>query len=393
MSIRWRHGRPIVEVYDPATKAKRHVRPAEFDMEPPPPGASQRTLERWARRLEAAAEAQIAERRRSAREETCAAFGARWTTDFPRGESTNKHNEERISAFITDPEFAARTVRSITKPEARAWGRRNKGRVSAVRAMFSDAVDEGLSDENPFAGVEQARTKGREDITVLTKDEVARLAEIALEVYGPDAFGRDVAAMVTWGAYTCCRPGETFAARYSRLSGDTYDLRVQFNSTLGKETPPKHGSTGVIFVPEEAQRAVLDKPRRLGDDLMFRTKRGHQFRQGSLHHAWSLLRTAFVAELPASHHLRQRLAIDPEDRLDFYELRHFGASYMLNVLEIEPWIIGEQLRHHDGGALVLKLYGHREHQVAIDRIRRAFGGNVRDLRDAGDVPKANGEAG
>ena len=77
----------------------------------------------------------------------------------------------------------------------------------------------------------------------------------------------------------------------------------------------------------------------------------------------------------------QRLAVDSEDRLNFYELRHFGASYMLNVLEIEPWVIAEQLRHSDGGALVLELYGHPDHKEAIRRIRRAFsGGDVRGLR-------------
>jgi integrase len=77
--------------------------------------------------------------------------------------------------------------------------------------------------------------------------------------------------------------------------------------------------------------------------------------------------------------------VDPKDWMDFYELRHFGASYMLNDLEIEPWIIAEQLRHKDGGKLVLKLYGHPDRRKAIDRMRRAFGGNVRQLRaDSGD---------
>ena len=54
-----------------------------------------------------------------------------------------------------------------------------------------------------------------------------------------------------------------------------------------------------------------------------------------------------------------------EDRFDFYELRHFGASYMLNVLGLEPWVIAEQLRHTDGGALVVELYGHPERGKAI----------------------------
>jgi integrase len=93
------------------------------------------------------------------------------------------------------------------------------------------------------------------------------------------------------------------------------------------------------------------------------------------------VRAAFVAGLPKTHPLRQRLAADPGDRLDFHELRHFGASYMLNVLELEPWVIAEQLRHSDGGKLVIELYGHPDRRKAIDRIRRAYtGAQVTELR-------------
>jgi hypothetical protein len=165
------------------------------------------------------------------------------------------------------------------------------------------------------------------------------------------------------------RRGRPLAAARSRRRRAK---RAALDSTLGRETIPKHNSSGLIYVPEPAQRAVLDKARRLGDDLIFRTKRGQQFRQESLHRVWAPVRDAFTAKLPDAHHLRERLAVDPEDRLDFYELRHFGASYMLNVLELEPWVIAEQLRHSDGGALVLELYGHPDRREAIRRIRRAY---------------------
>jgi hypothetical protein len=139
-------------------------------------------------------------------------------------------------------------------------------------------------------------------------------------------------------------------------------------------------------VPEPARAAVLDRPRRLADDLMFRTARGRQFSAPSWHYTWQPVRAAFVAGLPKTHPLRQRLAADPGDRLDFHELRHFGASYMLNVLELEPWVIAQQLRQSDGGALVLKLYGHPERRVAIDRLRRAFSGQpvTQRLDSSGD---------
>jgi hypothetical protein len=92
--------------------------------------------------------------------------------------------------------------------------------------------------------------------------------------------------------------GKRFATRYSLLEGDTNHLRAQCSVKLGRETAQKYNGVA-LYVPEPAQRAVLNKPRRLGDDLMFRTKRGRQFRQESLHRAWTPVRAAFMAQLPA----------------------------------------------------------------------------------------------
>lgn len=385
MSIRWRGGRPIVEVYDPVAKRKRHVKAAKFGIEPPPADASTRTLERWARRLEARALAERDEARPSRRDETCESFAARWADDFDghtergRSEATRLLNAERVARFAR--QFAGRTLRSIERTEARAFAQDNPSHVAALRAMFNDAVEDRLADDNPFARLGLAQSRGRADIVVLTHEEVDDLSATARAVHG-HAFGDEVAAMIQWGAYTCCRPGETFAARYSRLDGDTYDVREQFNSRLRREAEPKHGSVGLIYVPEPARAAVLERPRRLADDLMFRTTTGRQFNAPSWHYTWDPVRTAFVAKLAATHPLRQRLKADPRDRLDFYELRHFGAAYMLNVLELEPWVIAQQLRQSDGGALVLKLYGHPDRRVAIERLRRAFVGRpVTELRD------------
>jgi integrase len=247
--------------------------------------------------------------------------------------------------------------------------------------MFSDAKDDGLVDENMFARLGHKKNTGREDITVLTRKEVEQLARIAERVHGGD-FGLEFGAMIEWAAYTMMRPGEICAARHSLLDGDTYHLRRQFNSTVRRETAPKHNSTGTIYVPEPALEAIRRKPRRIDDDLIFRTVRGNQFRQESIHRAWAPVRAAFTETLPTTHHLRLRLDEDPKDQLDFYELRHFGASYMLNDLEIEPWVIAEQLRHTDGGVLIVQLYGHPSRMKAIEIMRRAHGGNIARIEDA-----------
>lgn len=381
MSVRIKNGRPVVEIYDATSATKRHVTREEMralGFDPP-------TTMRQARRVEREV---LAARERGAlfgHEETIGAFATRWPDDYRRGkagrirsESTVEHNRERVRRFAR--EHSAQTLRSFTRTEARVWANEHPSTVPALRAMFSDAVEDKLADENPFGRLGLAVGRGREDIVVLTCDEVDELALMARRHHG-GAFGAEVEALIIWAAYTCMRPGESFAARFSLLHADVYDLRRQFNSMLGRETAPKHNSTGLIFVPDPAQRAVLDKPRRLGDDLIFHTKRGNQFRQESLWRAWDPIRRAFASRLPPTHHLRERIAVDPDDQLDFYELRHFGASYMLNDLELEPWVIAEQLRHEDGGRLVLELYGHPDRDKAIERIRRAYvGASVTPLK-------------
>lgn len=415
MSISWQDGRPYVRVYDPAVGAKRRIKATEFPELPPPPrGASRQTMERWAKELEALARRVLGERRPVGGDEDADAFAGRWPKDFPRGESTNAVNTQRLRAFITD--FQGRPLRgreAITRTEARAWirggvvpdelyhrARRWAGirvldsgeleapghpsALSTVRAMFNDALTDRLADDNPFAALGIKQSRGRKDIDRLSRDEVHALADLALELHGD--FGPELQAMVLWSAYTCVRTGELFAARFSRLHGDVYELREQVNRRLRKETEPKHGSTGRIFVPEPAREAVLAKPRRLDDDLMFRTKRGRQFTQESFGYYWKPLRAAFTAGLPEAHWLRRRLAVNPDDQFDLYELRHFGASYMLNALRIEPLWIARQLRHTNTKQ-VIELYGHPDTDAALDAIRGAWGQNVRKL------PPAWGQAG
>jgi len=49
----------------------------------------------------------------------------------------------------------------------------------------------------------------------------------------------------------------------------------------------------------------------------------------------------------------------------------YWGSYALNVLELEPHVIAEQLGHQDGGRLVVQLYGHPDGALARRKIREA----------------------
>lgn len=383
MSVRQKpNGSWVAEIYDPTVRKKVHVRPSDHGMPTP-------RNERQARKLERAALAERDRRRPGTRDETVGGFQARWMDDYAqgRGESTRVHYRERTAAFAA--KYEDRTLRSITREEARRWANSRPGAVAQVRTMFSDALDDQLVDSNPFARLGLAQTKGREDITVLTVDELDVLTESAREAH-PGTFGEEMTALITWLAYTCMRPGEAYAARLGLLDGDVYTVEAQFNSHLGRETIPKHAGTGAIYVPEPAQQAIRRQPRRLDDDLMFHGKRGQRLRQETMHRYWAPIRAGFMAKLPRSHHLHERLARNPKDQFDPYELRHMGASYMLNDLGLEPWVIARQLRHSDDGALVIALYGHPTRATAIEKMRRAFTaprpakiGEARDRRAQG----------
>jgi GNAT superfamily N-acetyltransferase len=53
--------------------------------------------------------------------------------------------------------------------------------------------------------------------------------------------------------------------------------------------------------------------------------------------------------------------------------RHFAGWYMVNVLELLSEDVAIALGHTDGGELVRKLYGHRDHERALDRVTAAYG--------------------
>ena len=64
--------------------------------------------------------------------------------------------------------------------------------------------------------------------------------------------------------------------------------------------------------------------------------------------------------------------------MDFYELRHFCATHLLE-LGVAHADVAVQLGHTDGGALVMSTYGHPSEDAARSRLKRAFTSNVAPL--------------
>lgn len=283
-------------------------------------------------------------------EETCDSFAERWTRDYPRPrESTNKHNAERIKLFARD--FAGVRLADVDRPSARAWAVRHRGHLGAVRAMFNDAVSDGLCDVNPFAKLRLPSSRGRRDIVALTEAQLHELADKAPGVL--PGYGVEYRALVLFAGYTGVRPGELFALRRDDIIGEHLRIERALAPSTRKIGPTKNGRPRTVVIPPPASAALAEVPPHAGG-LLFTGPRGGMLTQSSHHRVWSLVRVA---------------AGRPE--LDFYELRHCAATMLLER-GVTPWDVAVQLGHTDGGQLVQEVYGHPSEAGARARLLGAW---------------------
>jgi len=225
--------------------------------------------------------------------------------------------------------------------------------------MFNDAIDDGLHPgPNPFANLRLEQSRGRKDLIALTEDELEELCQKALDVLGE--FGPAFRAMVIFSAYVGLRPGELFALERSDVGRDEVTIRQNLDGT-GTIKAPKNGRERIVGLPPPARVALADVPVRLDVPWQFVTPRGRRFTKSSLYYYWNPVRAAFG-----------------RPGMDFYELRHFCATHLLE-LGVSHADVAIQLGHTDGGALVMSTYGHPSEDGARERVKRAYAQNVSRL--------------
>jgi integrase len=331
----------VAEGYDRATRSKRYL--GTFDTQ----------------REAKAVEAEWRLRAKATGRETCNRFAARWTTDYPRPRaSTNRHNAERVKQFTRD--FKDVRIGEIDRPAARAWALKNRSCLSAVRAMFGDAMRDGLIIDNPFTNLRLPGSAGRKNIVALAEQELTALADLALDPRMElGEFGREYRAMILFAGYVGLRPGELFALRRDDVRGQMATIERARSST-GEIGPTKTGKARTVIVPPAAQDALTDVP--LHDSgLLFESPGGRMWQQSTHHRYWSRIR--LLSNRPG---------------FDFYELRHAAATMLLER-GVTPWDVAVQLGHTDGGQLVMSLYGHPSEAGSRARLLAAW--------DEADGPK------
>ena len=329
----------------------------------------------WARKrgaggaIEAEAKAREILRGNAAQAVTLADFHRRWTTDplFARPkESTNLHNEERTRAFAA--RYGKLLMSQISDQIVAEWlagGQRN-GSVPALRAMFNDAMSAKagrLIRINPFADLGIRKTKGNKTRRPPSLEQMEKMVLVARQITPPS-----FAAYLEFACLTAARPSELDALRWPAVQFDDGEVHLdeQWNAKTRTFTDPKYGPYTVALV-DRARKVLIGMKRAAdSDEFVFTTDRGTHYTPSARTHHWN----------------RVRCSIGMPDLTLYLASRHFFASYSLNVLNLPPHVIAEQLGHKDGGKLIVQLYGHPDAKVARQQIREAWDGaaKVRQLR-------------
>lgn len=341
----------IATGYDRATKAKRHI--GTFDT----------------KKQATNAEADWQLRTRPTGRETCDAFAERWMRDYPRPrESSMRTHREHTRRFAKD--FEGVKLSDVDRPAARAWALKHRSDLAAVRAMFGDALRDGLVTLNPFAQLRLPTSRGRKDIVALTEAELVQLADLALDPRMElEDFAGEYRAMVLFAGYTGLRPGELFALRRDDIGGDHVTISRSYSSHSHTITLPKNGRERVVTIPPRASAALDDVPHH-PSGLLFETPTGKQWTASLHHHYWRRLR--MLANRPG---------------FALYELRHCAATMLLER-GVTPWDVSVQLGHTDGGQLVMERYGHPSEAGARSRLLAAWSDEVEPLRAVSGAARA-----
>jgi integrase len=306
---------------------------------------------------------------------TVRAFSERWLDDpifqeWRQGrvkESTMIRRAEGIQAFVD--RYGDLRMDQIDDDIAVQWisGGKHTWTVPQLRKMFADAQSKKggrLIVTNPFADLGLSKSKGNQARQPPTEKEFWRLVETAWRITPPSFAG-----WLELACYTGLRPGEIDALRPTDIDLERQEIRVdrQWNSATHTFTTPKYGP--YVAALTDPVLGLLERVP-VGGMYVFETLRRNHYTATSRTHHWN----------------RVRCTVGTDSTLYLATRHHFGW-YALNILGLEPAVIAVQLGHKDGGKLVELLYGHRDQNLAREKIRQAYRArpaNVTPLRRIGE---------
>jgi integrase len=223
--------------------------------------------------------------------------------------------------------------------------------VAPVRALFADAVEEGVIRSNPAAGlrlfVQRPEVDDEDDVKAMTGDEVARvLAEIPPEYR----------AFFDFLAQTGLRIGEAVEVRYSDLDFGGRWLHVQRRVYRGEVGLPKGRKKRRVRLTEAMARTLWNRRNELrpaDDDLVFSGRGGGRLDPSNL--MSRVLKPAAIRAGLGKWVVREGRRI-PESWVGFHTFRHTCATMLFrngwNAVQVQKF-----LGHSDPG-FTLRTYVH-----------------------------------
>jgi integrase len=347
-----RNGAYDVYVYDPQVKRKRYV--------------GRRELERDARVLFREKTDEFANHKRPAPKGslTIREYATDWLRDN-HGEGTTRParatlqvNRTNLTPFLE--EFGDRDIDGgIGRRQALAWSKKHGHNAKSVSAMFNDAIDEEVCKTNPFANRKQDHSRERKDIHPLTETEVDRLADIALRHWGEDGYGLTARAMVLFGAWVGCRPGEMQRVELRHLNFAEGTAKIKRVKKRGKVYP-----TDTVVFPKAAQDAIRAMPEIPREGPIFLSVSGRPMVKGNLVHHWGPIRAAFRETVTPE---RWEELTEGKRDLDYYALRHYVASIMADR-GADARDIAAQLGNSVQVCEETYIHGYRDRQLNRNRL-------------------------
>lgn len=295
-------------------------------------------------------------------------YAAVWLKTHPRPRtSTMDVYSSDIELFVKD--FGPRKLSAIRRREAREWAlKQPRNRVNVVRSFFNDAIDDELVTANPFSNLRLKQSRGRKDLVVLSEAQLDELALCAYEVWEPP-YAHVMHAAILFSGWVACRPGELYDV-------DRYPGMAMCEDGLEHPTSYVDWDEGVVYINGQRQRDgtrihhtkngrvrkvvlagkvvdALNLVRQWEDEpALFYSVSGRRFKREAHYRHWDKVRN--TGGYPG---------------MDYYELRHFGATELLRQGASHA-DVAIHLGHTDGGALVMSTYGHPEEEAARERLRK-----------------------
>lgn len=276
---------------------------------------------------------------------------------------SKKSVEAGLKAFLA--KYGDTPANRLDVDDIRRWGLTTSlNQAQYARAFLYHAKEHKvLTADNPLARLGRRSSHGRANVDIISEQDLYGLADCAVEALGAD-YGPVFRGRLLFGAYTCLRPNEVWPLLKSNVFGDHVRVRDAISGGELVDSPKNGKWRNKSPLPPPARRVLDAMPRNDASPYLFWAVRGQMLTKSTDHLYWDKVRRAYATKTGDPRWLD----------FDLYELRHFGASFMLNELELPAELVAWVLGHSGktGVDLVLRLYGHPQEERWHARVLAAF---------------------